>query len=75
MKEQGVKKLILRPSPTLPFLNKLQERDTSEYPHYDNVSVQNLLEIKVAITLIWLSLYSPEAIEFRKKNGIAQYHS
>jgi len=33
------------------------------------------MEMKQMLTQIWLSIYSTEAIAFRKEHGIASYHS
>jgi hypothetical protein len=33
------------------------------------------MEMKQMLTKIWLSIYSTEAIAFRKEHGIASYHS
>jgi len=60
------KKVIVRASPTLPFLSGFI--DDTKYP------IQDSGNLAQDITKTWLSLYSDDAIDFRKRYNVATYY-
>ena len=41
--KQGIYQVILRPSPTAPFLSDLQLKDQTKYPGFASVNISNIL--------------------------------